>query len=239
MSETITFPSRKTIQVASDSTSNGSPPPEESGQDSGGLEAARQGDSSALGAALEKYRLYLRAIARDELGGRMRVKEDSSDLVQATLMKAQEKFGDFTGEDGEALRRWLRQILLNKLTDMHRKYNVAEKRKLTKEVRLDDSAEGQQAINMTANDPTPSEKVMAFEQQEAIREALKQLSEAHRQVIVLHTHKQMDFIQIGRKMNRTPEAARVLWYRAVQALTQKLNSRLHKKSDSNGAGPQE
>lgn len=198
--------------------------PENCGSSSGGgdISAARNGDVSSLGSALEACRNYLKHIAQDELGRDLQVKEDASDLVQATLMKAQDKFPDFQGKDREALRHWLRKILLNTLKDLHRKYAVAERRKVSKEVRLDNSSQNMRIGDLVANDLTPSKIMMEGEREEALVKALARLPDDQRRVIYLRSRKHLDYPAISKIMNRSAEAARLLWIRAVERLAAEL-----------------
>ena len=198
--------------------------PEDTGSDSGvkQINAARQGDESALGAALEGCRAYLKQIAKEELGRDLQAKEDASDLVQATLLKAQHKFRDFQGQDRDALRLWLRQILINTLRDLFRKYQGGGKRNIAKEVRLDGSSNIQRSEGLVAADPTPSKIVMEVEREEALKNALTHLPDDQRRVIYLRSRKHLGFPEIGKIMNRSPDAARLLWYRAVERLAVEL-----------------
>ncbi len=61
------------------------------------LQAARAGDTQALGGLLELYRNYLRLLARLQVGHRLQGKADPSDLVQEAFLAAQRSFPQFRG----------------------------------------------------------------------------------------------------------------------------------------------
>jgi len=168
---------------------------------------------------------YLKHIAQADLHAELRSKVDASDVVQATLLKAQQGFADFTGRDRESLQRWLKQILTNTIKDLARKYQLAEKRRISKEVSLDADSQGVFQERIVSPDPTPSENAMHDEQDEAIRVAMQRLPEQYRKVIFLRSRKVLGFEDIGRLMQRSPEAVRLLWYRAVRQLAQELDKR--------------
>src|SRR5205807_9711238 len=74
----------------------------------------------ALDQRLERYRAYLRLLARLHLDARFQGKLDASDLVQQTLLEAYRSLQQFRGGDGAELAGWLRQILAHQLAHAQR-----------------------------------------------------------------------------------------------------------------------
>jgi RNA polymerase sigma-70 factor (ECF subfamily) len=189
------------------------------------LAAARGGDADALGRALEVYRDYLLAIADRELNPDLRAKGGASDLVQETCLHAQRDLAGFRGSTEEELRAWLRSLLEHRLAHFVRRYRATQKRGLRREVALD---AGDSALSpagaLAADTPTPSMEAVAHEQAELIQRILQRLPEDYRTVITLRYQDDLSFEEIGHRLGRTAEAARKLWWRAVERLQDEMES---------------
>jgi RNA polymerase sigma-70 factor, ECF subfamily len=188
------------------------------------LPAARAGSREALGKVLEAAQHYLLSIARQELDPDLRAKNSPSDVVQETFVEAQRDFGQFQGDTEDELLAWLRQLLLHRVGKLRRRYRDTQKRRLTREVALggDDSSDGP-AGGLAANMPSPSGQAMENEQDQTLQDALGRLPEDYRRIITLRYQEQLPFEEIGRLLQRSPDAARKLWARAVERLREELD----------------
>jgi RNA polymerase sigma-70 factor (ECF subfamily) len=189
------------------------------------LAAARSGSREALGEALEACRGYLLQIAQRELSPELRPKGGASDLVQQTFLEAQRDFDRFQGDSEDEWRAWLRQLLLHNLANFARGYRDTAKRAIGREVAL---PEGETppggAAGLAGDVPSPSGMAMANEQSEAVRRALERLPETYRQVLLWRHQEGLHFVEIGRRLNRTANAARKLWARAVELFQQECDT---------------
>jgi RNA polymerase sigma-70 factor (ECF subfamily) len=180
--------------------------------------AARAGCTDALGSIMDSCRQYLELVAAQELPRLLQPKVGASDLVQETFLDAHRDFPQFTGRTGAELLAWLRQILLHNIFDTSRKFQRVKKRQATRE--LPWPVGGGESAVMVHYRPPPTASWVACrgEQDEALHDALARLSPDHRQVLVLRNVELRSFATIASIMNRSPDAVRKLWLRALDAL---------------------
>ncbi len=105
--------------------------------------------------------------------------------------------------------------------ELSRRYRDTQKRAVGREVSLagDDSAHPS-GLGVPDSQATPSSKAIENEQAETLHRALQRLPEDYRQVIVYRYLEDRSFEEIGRLMQRSAEAARKLWSRAMDELRQ-------------------
>jgi RNA polymerase sigma-70 factor (ECF subfamily) len=184
---------------------------------------ARGGSAEALGALLERERNYLLWLAGRELDTQVRAKGGASDVVQQTFLSARIAFDQFQGRLPRHLRAWLRRILLNNVARVHRDYLQTEKRSIAREASLHHEAVSSSPIRALAHqDGTPSSILAHREEEERLLAVLESLPNDYRLVIRLRYWQRLTFREIGTEMNRSAEAARKLWARAIEQLERKL-----------------
>jgi RNA polymerase sigma-70 factor (ECF subfamily) len=188
------------------------------------LSAARDGCRDALGLALEACRRFLLCVAHHELHRDLQAKGGASDLVQETFLEAHCAFDRFQGSSEVELRVWLRQLLHHRASKFRRRFRTTQKRQLARETTLHDNS---RPVHPAVECSSPSAVVMAHEQAQRLRQALEHLNDDYRRVITLRYLEQCTFEEIGRRMERTPNAARLLWLRAIEHVKHELRAFPH------------
>jgi RNA polymerase sigma-70 factor (ECF subfamily) len=184
------------------------------------IERARHEEPGVLDRLLDSYRNYLRLLARTGLDVSLQGKADPSDLVQDALLKASLRFGQFRGATDAELAGWLRQILARCLTDFVRLYRTGGRRagrEQSLDQLLDRSTQAMARI-LAADGASPSASAERRDLGVLLSDALAELSEDHREVIVLHHLQGLGWDEVARRMGRSAGAVRMLWTRALKEL---------------------
>lgn len=194
------------------------------------LSQALAGSQECLGRLLHVYRNYLKILVMSQLERKLQVRASPSDVVQETFLEANRDFGRFRGTSNSEFCAWLRQILVNNLHRVVEQHVLAKKRDVRREVSLEVLASSLEQSNARLEtilpDPgaSPSGRAQQLELELALADKLAELPTDYRQVIVLRHIEALSFEEVGRRMERSAGAARMLWFRAIQVLRMKMQS---------------
>ena len=169
----------------------------------------------------ERHRKLLKLYLRQyQLDPRLRQRFDASDLVQDAFAKAVAKASQFVGQSEGERVQWLREILTNVVIDRIR-YECAERRDVAKEqplvnavqessVRLDNILPGK--------NPSPSEQAQGRELLFRFAEAVDELSDDQRDVVIMRHRESLTVAEIAEQLGKTPKAVAALLYRGEHRL---------------------
>lgn len=185
------------------------------GHDASLLAAARAGSVAALGALFETARLQLLSVATRELPGKLRGKIGPSDIVQQTALDAHRGIPDFVGRTPAEFFGWLRSILDLNIVDAVRRYDLAGKRAVDREVSLDDPLHRAAAGSALPSGRRPDDSAVRREEMLAVERALDALSPDRRAVVWMRHWEGRPFAEIAARIGVSEAAARKLWYRGI------------------------
>ena len=179
----------------------------------------------AAAEALEPFRHYLLVLAKLHLDARLRGKLDPADLVQQTLLRAYPAMSQLRTHDPAVVAAWLRRILARTLADTVRHYD-ADKRAVDLEhsltADLDRSASGL-ADWIAADHTSPSERAERNEELLRLADALAELPDAQREVVVLKHLQGKTLAEIAAATERTVPAVVGLLRRGLEAMRERMN----------------
>ncbi|HTU93497.1 MAG TPA: sigma-70 family RNA polymerase sigma factor [Gemmataceae bacterium] len=174
---------------------------------------------------LERYRNYLRLLARLQLDGRLRGKLDPSDIVQQTMLQAHQMREQFRGTTEAEHAAWLRQILVRKLANAtrdlgRRKRDVGRERSLA--AAIEDSS-ARLEVWLVEEQSSPSACAEKNERLLRLAEALEQLPEAQREAVMLHHLRGFSLAELAGKLGRSEGAVAGLLHRGIKRLRELLH----------------
>ena len=185
------------------------------------LEALRGGNAAVQGELLLRYEPWLRLLAQVQVESRFNGKFDTADIVQQTLLEAVRALPGLRASTEAELIAWLRQVLAHVIAHEVRRYRGTLQRDLGREVSLERSiAKSSQRLRdvVAAPGSSPSQHAARREREVLLADALAQLPEDYRQVIILRNIEGLPHEEVARRMGRSPGAVRMLWVRALARL---------------------
>ena len=183
---------------------------------------AKDGDESAFNQLCRVYSERVRWVVRLRMGGEIRSKLESMDLVQDAFVCALRDLGNFTYKNEGDFLRWLSRIAENRLRDHIDKLH-ANKRDIRKEARLNSrrptTGESFAGTFEPIDTTTPSVIVSRREEFDRLAMAIDTLTPEYRQVIVLTKIEGLSYKEIAERMGKSSDAVRMLVSRAMAALS--------------------
>jgi len=151
------------------------------------VKAAQSGDMDAFEELVARHRdkIYARAYSM------MRNEDEAIDLSQEAWVKGWQRLIQFQGEAG--FTTWLTRIVINLCLDRLRR----RKRQHAESIEEMDEESGGVERQMPIVTINPTERLERAELRQRIDQALGQLSDAHRAVLVLHEFEGMEYKAIA------------------------------------------
>jgi RNA polymerase sigma-70 factor (ECF subfamily) len=174
---------------------------------------AAGGDLAAYDALVRRYHGKLYGLVYNMTSN----KEDTEDLLQEVFLKAYSSLPKFKGDS--SFYTWIYRIAIN------RSINFLKKRKKRWALSLDnvdDGIERDESYVELSSRESPVRDMGISELQEKLNEALQQLSEKHRTVVVLHDIQGIPHQEIGRMLGVSEGTVRSRLFYARQRLQHEL-----------------
>ncbi len=177
------------------------------------LDLAREGCDDSLGQIFDSVYFYLTLCAERNIGPLLRSKFGPSDIVQISMMDAQQSFDSFAGNTEAEMRSWLKRIVMNNLTDESRRFTQTRCRNVNREQAMLDSSDG-----LAAETSTSSSILSKQEQDERLASAIARLPLRLQQIIEARHRFGFSFRQISDRMAMTEHTARKNYNAATDQL---------------------
>jgi RNA polymerase sigma-70 factor, ECF subfamily len=185
------------------------------------LEQAKQGDAAAVERLLDAHRAPLRRMIGLRLDPALAARVDASDIVQDVLLEAHRRLQDYLRNPGMPFHLWLRHIARDHIIDAHRHERLAQRRSIDREQplhgRADDSSY-EWAAQLFDHEPTPASAAMKEEMERKVQQAIGQLTEDDREIILMRYVEQLPNQDVAVALGLTEAAASMRCLRAVRRL---------------------
>jgi RNA polymerase sigma-70 factor, ECF subfamily len=169
---------------------------------------------------LERYREYLRMIARVQLPGYLQAKLDASDLIQQAFLEAHQAHAGLVGHSDGELAAFLRRVLTNNLADAVRRYTAAGRdvlRERSLQAQFAQSSARLEA-HIVGADTSPSARAIHEEELLRLADGLALLPADQRRAVELHHLLDASVEEIAAQMERTEAAVGGLLRRGLARL---------------------
>lgn len=175
----------------------------------------------------DKYRGYLRFLARQHLRSRYHGKLDHSDIVQQSLLSAFAARDQFVGQTEAERLAWMRQILVHTVARATRGL-LTQKRDINRErsIEADVDASSMRLRHFLASrDSSPSQAMVREENVRMLAEAIERLPDDQREVVELRYWSEMSVKQLSETLGKSPSAIAGLLHRGTKRLRALLENR--------------
>jgi len=197
----------------------------DSAETRGLLEQVRQGDRRALDALLGRYRAGLCAFVDFHLDPGLRARLDASDIVQETQMELVRRMDDFLRRQPMPFHLWLRKTAYEQLLRAQRHHRNRARRTVAREVAWPERSSLFLARALIKSGLSPSQQLLAREAAGQVSRALRDLSEADREILLLRHADELPYEEIACLLEIEPAAARKRYGRALIRLQKLLSDR--------------
>jgi RNA polymerase sigma-70 factor (ECF subfamily) len=162
------------------------------------------GDLQAFAQFFAQHRPHLRRLVELRLDARLRPRLDASDVVQEAYLEAFRRLPDYLQERPLPFRLWLRQIVYDHTLKARRRHLGTARRDAGREVPLPERSSLLLARQLLAGGPTPGEQFDRRELARRLRQAVAQLPEADRELILLRHFEGLSNQEVGCLLKTDP-----------------------------------
>jgi RNA polymerase sigma-70 factor (ECF subfamily) len=187
------------------------------------LERAERSDPAAMNVLLDRHREPLRRMIDLRIDRAIVARVDASDVVQGVLLEASRRLRAYLKDPALPFHLWLRRIAHDHLIDAYRRHRKAERRSLDRERSIglaayQDRSSLDLAAELRDRHLTPAAEALRAELQRRFREALAQLDDGDREVLLMRHFEQLSNGEVAQALGLSEAAAGMRHLRALRRL---------------------
>jgi RNA polymerase sigma-70 factor (ECF subfamily) len=192
------------------------------------VERAAAGDGAAAGEALVRHRTRLRRMVDARLDRRVRGRVDPSDVLQDGFADAVAKLPGYLADPKIPLFLWLRLVVGERLSKVHRDHLGAQIRDAGREVSLyrgpmPAASSAALAAHLLGKETSPTQAAVRAERLLRLQEALNALDPLDREILSLRHFEELTHAEAARVLDVQETTAAKRYVRALKRLKDVLN----------------
>jgi RNA polymerase sigma-70 factor (ECF subfamily) len=187
------------------------------------IRRAADGDAAAAGEALVRHRARLRRMVEARLDRRVRGRVDPSDVLQEGFVDAVGKLPAYLADPRLPLFLWLRLVVGERLTKIHRDHLGAQVRDAGREVSLyrgpmPAASSAALAAHLLGKETSPTQAAVRAERLLRLQEALNALDPLDREILSLRHFEELTHAEAARVLEIGEATAAKRYIRALKRL---------------------
>lgn len=187
------------------------------------LDDARRGESGAVDRLLGEFREPLRRVIDLRLDPAIARRVDASDIVQDVLLEANQRLIEYLKSPNMPFHLWLRHLAQDRIIDTHRRHRLAQRRSIDREQPIarptwTEESSASLVAHLIDTERTPTSEAIRHELQRRLSDAIDQLSEDDRDIILMRHHEALSNQEVAQLLQLTEAAASMRYLRALRRL---------------------
>jgi len=188
------------------------------------LDGARTGTDGAVDQLLGEFREPLRQVIGLRLDPVLVRRIDASDIVQDVLIEASQRLKEYLKSPNMPFHLWLRHLAQDRIIDTHRRHRLAQRRSIDREQPInrpawaDDESSASLIAQLVDQERTPASEAIQQELARKLTEAVHQLADDDRDIILMRHHEQLSNQDVANSLGLTEAAASMRYLRALRRL---------------------
>ena len=170
-----------------------------------------------LGTLVEAHWARLVQIVRRRMDASLGLRLDAEEIVNTAFLDARRRWTAYRSERKVSPFVWLYRIVNDRLIEEWRTA-TRQKRDMRQNVPWPERPSVDLGLRLVAPDTSPTQAVVRKEQADLMKQALEELREPDREVIMLRGYDEMSFLEIGELLGVTDNTATVRYVRALRKL---------------------
>jgi RNA polymerase sigma-70 factor (ECF subfamily) len=187
------------------------------------LERARAGDADALNEIFARHRDRLRRMVDMRLDARLQARVDASDVIQDAFLQVASRLEGYLRDPKVPLFLWLRLVVGEQLTNLHRHHLGTQMRDARREVSLyrealPEASSAALAAQLLGKHTSPTQAAVRAERLLRVQEAINSLDPIDREIISLRHFEQLSRAETAQVLGIAEAAAAKRYIRALKRL---------------------